>query len=54
MLQSRKKQFYGIALLVEFRIKLEWPPSFRMFPGSLVDRDITLEPSFSATLTNLP
>jgi hypothetical protein len=44
----------GTALLVELRIKPDWPPSFRTFPGSPVDRDITFYSSFPIVLTNLP
>jgi len=44
----------GTALLVEFQIEPEWPPSFRLSPGSPVDRDVALDPSFPVVLANLP
>ena len=53
-LNPAEEPFNGTALFVEFRIEPEWPPSFRMFPGSLVDRDIALDPSFLVVLANLP
>jgi len=49
-----EEPLYYIALLIEFRIEPEWSSSFRMFPGSPVDRDIALGPSFSVVLTNFP
>jgi len=53
-LNPTEEPLNGTALLVEFRIKPEWPPSFRMSPGSPVRRDIALDPSFSVVLPNLP
>jgi len=49
-----EEPLYCTALLVEFRIKPEWPPAFRLFPGSLVDRDIGLDSSFPVVLANPP
>jgi hypothetical protein len=53
-LNPTEEPFYGTALFIEFWIKPEWPPSFRLFPGSPVDRYITLYSSFPVVLTDLP
>jgi len=53
-LNPAEEPFNGTALLVEFRIEPEWPPSFRMSPGSPVDRDIAFDSSFPVVLANLP
>jgi hypothetical protein len=53
-LNPTEEPLNGTALLVEFRIEPEWPPSFRMSSGSPVDRDIALDSSFPVVLTNLP
>jgi len=53
-LNPTEEPFYGTALFIEFWIKPEWPPSFRLFPGSLVDRDIGLDSSFPVVLANSP
>jgi hypothetical protein len=47
-----EEPLYRTALLVEFWIEPEWPPSFRLFPGSPIDRDVALDPSFPVVLTN--
>jgi len=47
-----EEPFEDIALLVELRIEPEQPPAFRVFPGPPVDRDITLDSSFPAVLSN--
>jgi hypothetical protein len=52
-LNPTEEPFDGAAFFVEFWIKPEWSPSFRMSPGSPVDRDIALDPSFPVVLTNL-
>jgi hypothetical protein len=49
-----EEPFYRTAPLVEFPIKPDWPPSFRLFPRSPVDRDIALDPSPSVVLSDLP
>lgn len=49
-----EEPFYRTALLVEFWIKPDRPPTFRMFPGSLVNRDIAPDPSFPVVLSDLP
>ena len=52
-LDPAEEPFNGTALLVEFRIKPEWPSSLRVYPGSRVGRDITLDPSFPIVLADL-
>ena len=49
-----EEPLYRTALFVEFWIKPEWPPSFRLFPRSLVDRDVALNSPVPVVLTNLP
>jgi hypothetical protein len=53
-LNPTEEPFNGTAVLVEFRIEPEWPPSFRLSPGSPVDRDVALNPLFLVVLANLP
>jgi hypothetical protein len=63
-LNPTEETFYPTAVLVEFQIEPEWPPSLWMFPGSLVNWYIfprslvnwyiALDPSFPIVLTNLP
>jgi hypothetical protein len=53
-LNPTEEPFNGTALLVEFRIEPDRSSPLRMFPGSLVDRNIGLDPSFPVVLTNLP
>jgi len=47
-----EEPFYRTALLVEFWIKPDWSPAFRIFPGSPIDRDIALDPSFPVVLSD--
>jgi len=47
-----EEPLYRTAFLVEFRIKPERSSSLRLFPGSSIDRDIALDPSFPVVLTN--
>ena len=53
-LYPAEEPLYCAAFFVEFQIKPEWPSSFRLFPGSSIDRDITLDPSFPVVLSNFP
>ena len=53
-LYPAEEPLYCAAFFVEFQIKPEWPYSFRLFPGSSIDRDITLDPSFPVVLSNFP
>ena len=53
-LNPAEEPLYCTALLVEFRIELDRSPPLRLFPGSLFDRNIGLDPSFPVVLTNLP
>lgn len=53
-LYQAEEPFGGTALLVEFRIEPAWPSSLRVRPGSWVDRDVALDPSFPIVLANLP
>jgi len=52
-LNPTEEPLYRTALLVEFWIKPEWPPSFRLFPGSPVDRNVALDSPISVVLANL-
>jgi hypothetical protein len=47
-----EEPLYRTAFLVEFRIKPERSPSLRLFPGSSIDRDIALDPSFPVVLSD--
>jgi hypothetical protein len=49
-----EEPFNGTALLVEFWTEPNRSSPLRLFPGSLVDRDISLDPSFPVVSTNLP
>ncbi len=51
-LNPTEEPLYCTALLVEFQIKSDCPPSFRMSLGSLVDRDVALDFSFPVVLAN--
>jgi len=53
-LDPAEEPFYRTALLVEFPIKPDWSPAFRVFPGSLIDRDIALDPSPSVVFSDFP
>ena len=53
-LNPTEEPLYCTALLVEFQIEPDWSSPLWLFPGSLVDRDIGLDPSFPVVLTNLP
>ena len=53
-LYPAEESFDGTALFVEFRIEPEWPSSLGVRPGSWVDRDVALDPSFPVALANLP
>ncbi len=53
-LYPAEEPLYCAAFFVEFQIKPEWPSSFRLFPGSSIDRDITLDTSFPVVLSNFP
>ena len=53
-LYPAEEPLYCTAFLVEFWIKPDWPPSFRLFPRSPIDRDIALDPSFSVVLSDFP
>ncbi len=53
-LNPAEESFNDTALLVEFRIEPDRSSPLRLFPGSLVDRNIGLDPSFPVVLTNLP
>ena len=49
-----EEPLYRTAFLVEFRIKPERSSSLRLFPGSSIDRDIALDPSFPVVLSDFP
>ena len=49
-----EEPLYCIAPLVEFRIEPDRSPAFWMYPGSLIHRDIALDPSFPVVLANFP
>ncbi len=49
-----EEPFNDAALLVEFWIEPDWSPSFWMFLGSLVYRDIGLDSPVPVVLTNFP
>jgi hypothetical protein len=51
-LNPAEEPFYRTAFFIEFWIEPEWPPAFRLFPGSPIDRDVALDPSFPVVLTN--
>lgn len=53
-LNPTEEPFNGTALVVEFWIEPDRSSPLRMFPGSPVDWDIGLDPSFLIVLTNLP
>ena len=53
-LYPAEEPLYCVALLVVFWIKPEWPPPFRLFPRSSVDRDVALDSPVPAVLTNFP
>jgi hypothetical protein len=53
-LNPAEEPLYRTALLVEFWVKPEWPFSLWISPGSPVDRDAALDPSFSVVLANFP
>lgn len=53
-LNPTEEPFNGTAFLVEVQIEPEWSHSFRISPGSPIDRDIALDPSFPVVLTNIP
>jgi hypothetical protein len=53
-LNPTEEPFYRTALLLEFRIEPDRSSSLQVFPGSPVDRDITLDSSFPVVLTNFP
>ena len=52
-LNPAEEPLYCTALFVEFWIEPEWPSALRIFPGSLVNRDIALYPSFPVVLSDL-
>ena len=49
-----EKPLYCTALFIEFWIKPDGSPAFRLFPRSPIDRDIALDPSFPVVLANFP
>ena len=49
-----EESLYRTALFIEFRIKPEWSSSFRLFPGSLVDRNVALGSPFPVVLADFP
>ena len=51
-LNPAEEPFDGAAFFVEFPIEPDWSPAFWMYPGSLIYRDIALDPSFPVVLTN--
>ena len=49
-----EEPLYCTALFIEFWIKPDRSPAFRLFPGSPIDGDIALDSSFPIVLTNFP
>lgn len=53
-LDPAKEPFNSPSFFIQYRIEPPWPSPLRVYPGSPVDRDIALDPSFPVVLANFP